>query len=90
MSMSFPRRTHRPWAAISPGTSTASERVQAATIGGIAFFAVEARVGRMGICSRPGTGMTRYEMTKHRDPPIRAPWPDYAQLVSPKKGASHG
>lgn len=44
-----------------PGTSTASERVQAATIGGIAFFAVEARVGRMGICSRPGTGMTRYE-----------------------------
>lgn len=31
-----------------------TERVQAATIGGIAIFAVEARVGRMGICSRPG------------------------------------
>jgi predicted RNA-binding Zn ribbon-like protein len=31
-----------------------TERVQAATIGGIAVFAVEARVGRMGICSRPG------------------------------------
>ncbi|WAH96990.1 CGNR zinc finger domain-containing protein [Arthrobacter sp. MMS18-M83] len=31
-----------------------TERVQAATIGGLAIFAVEARVGRMGICSRPG------------------------------------
>ncbi|MGO4807404.1 CGNR zinc finger domain-containing protein [Arthrobacter sp. 2MCAF15] len=31
-----------------------TERVQAATIGGLAFFAVEASVGRMGICSRPG------------------------------------
>jgi predicted RNA-binding Zn ribbon-like protein len=31
-----------------------TERVQAATIGGIAIFAVEARAERMGICSRPG------------------------------------
>ncbi|MDR6558264.1 putative RNA-binding Zn ribbon-like protein [Arthrobacter pascens] len=31
-----------------------TERVQAATIGGLAIFAVEARVGRMGLCSRPG------------------------------------
>lgn len=31
-----------------------TERVQAATIGGIAIFAVEAHAERMGICARPG------------------------------------